>query len=42
MQDEEHQADTENDVKQSSSNVKCEKTKQPKNQQDHGNYSKHG
>jgi hypothetical protein len=41
MQHEQNQTDNQSNVNESTSHVKCEKPKQPKNDQDCGDYSKH-
>jgi hypothetical protein len=38
---EQYQADHQGNMNESAGDVKCEKTKQPKNNQDGGNHSKH-
>jgi hypothetical protein len=42
MEDQKHDTHNEDDVNESSGNVKCKKSEQPKNNQNRGDYSKHG
>jgi hypothetical protein len=42
MENEQDQADNQQDVDEAGTNVKCEKAKQPENNQNQGDQSEHG